>query len=521
MPNTILVDAPIQQQEPLPRKGKIKKSAKKAKGGNQYEQMVAGAPADLCVREYEAAQPLWVDETPTTVGPYAQIMLKTDIGKSEKVILSFLLSTGPQYRHHMSSMQNLLAQDGPEPATVKTTRKWLRLLEEKGYITSEKVNNENGGFYVYRIINLFLDTPGKNYLHNRSLKGSTLNLPAPQVETPPAVEPKKRITDKQDKVRALAQHAVQRTGDVQDTGYFTPEHTGKFAAHRSKMKRALLAEGGEEMQGECKRRRKSTSTSTKPSPRKVEGMTDKDWRAGNCSAARAMLWISEHPEGQAIADRWLDMTNQPEWTPSSARMLFRRWRERQIDLRKVLLLSKILSSRFHKISMRYLLENYDKVINDSREFTLPEKLVVGRRCHEFFKGDDTSIRHDREVAAKVLSSLAEQDRLSYQGVFEDIVDTVPRYALVLGLWEAGREDIIKEFQQRRTLEIECEMTQNASVWRVMHTAYKHDPELFFYCDISHTGLRSREAMMLRQECAHWGMTVDTAMAQYTHCYGKQ
>jgi hypothetical protein len=508
MIDTVLNDSPTEAQTARPGKGKKLTL-------NKYGRQVKNSTLACRKAALRNARPLWDDNQPVSVAPVQAIMRKTDIGMAEKMILIDIITASPDFVHSVGTVQKLLSKTGDKEATEKTAGRYLAKLMCGGFLRRQRIAGPAGGYYRYYVDNLFLEADGKNDQHKRiSLTGySTPDLPgeAGMVVAAPVLETKISRADSQAKM--IGQAICQPAGDIANPVNEVHLDARRVAGWKRIMQEGLLFEDTAALRAEQKRRVAAPKASDGPerSKSKPAKAKSKNWMSGKCSESKALAWLEEHPEARAMGDRLLDMTNQPEWTPGLARMLFRRWRNGEITLKQVLQLRHILDPDSTRVNLRWLLVNATQLIEKAMPQLESAHQLLGHRVTRFVRGDGLTWSIELGTARQFLSQLEKSGRLTYDEIFVNSTEFVSRCALVYLLADMGRNDLVLAYHDQRMSTIEDEMAKNFDVWNFYRNLYKAYPDLFFYDQISAEALRDNEKLMLQQECVAHGVTFDYVM----------
>jgi len=509
----------------VPQQKTKRKTKRGKKLKNLYVESVQGCSRAYREKAMEAAKergPLWDEETPVTPIPVNTISRFKDIGGLEKLIIIDMLSHGPQYEITKKHLQGVIAREGGKEATEKTVTKYMNRLVEKGYVKRHYIKNGEGGYYRFTIETLFL-TPGsrKKYEQERDRVSTLTSLTTGVTEGKPPLEScnflnTRRLTKSQSNAESVSKFYCRTTGRLENW-YGPQKHSDsrKYACHRRKMKEAIFFEEEEIKLEEAKRRKAQPKSSDSPEvnhkARERQERSDEDWKRGQCSANRALDWIEQHPEGRLMGERLLALTNQDEWTGDLARMLFRRWRSGQIKYRHIILLQRSLESHFIKTNMRYLLLNFEEIINQHKDKLSSDARMLAFRVKDFLEGDRTRVLQKIHTAGNALRAEAENRGGVDQSTVDRLTSILPHYAVLSALHMHGLNSLATRYQQTRNVELESEMAKDLAVWELMRMQFKADPEIFAYDKYVLESLKMRENMMLRRECALYTHSFDSIL----------
>lgn len=494
---------------------------RKRKKSKKHRNLAQLVPREVREKLLEEAAPLWEATQPVSIAPVQVIMHREGLGLAEKIILSSMMTAAPTFEHTMGTIRRLLSKDGSKKADVKTAARYLNSLEVKGYITREHVMGRNGGYYRYTLKTLFLTPHGKNSLHNRILLDSTPNLTEPvgeaerEVIFPGEVV---RVTKAQSHAKSVAQSLVQPTGDIQTTVNQVKIDARRPLGWKNKLKAIYLYEEVEEAAAERRKRRDNPQVSDAPETRKTKSKPSKNpvipWSTAKASQSNALAWIERHKEGRLMARRLLDMSNQVEWTGPLARALFKRWQSGVFTTSTVLKLKQVLETKPEYTSLRYLIFRGAEYLKSKAEFLQAEQKIIENKVTSFVYGNQTKLKTDLQVAYNLIRLLKSRNVVDYDNVFATTSAFIPRYALLACLYDMGYTDLVAEFQAKRDLCLEQEMADNFLIWSSMTRCYRVDPEAFFYDKHCVHSLRSREKMLLQQECVEFGIDYQRIAESY-------
>jgi len=485
---------------------------------NKITKEVKILPATVREEEYQAMvgeATLWDKHTEVSMFPAFQIANDPNLTSSERLILMYMLSVPSGFVVNKACIKKLLANQPGELASKDTVTKWMTSLEKKGYI--KHVISRDSYCKWYYVISLKLPkieedspkdggSPNKPPLNKLLINNLSPNSePEPMASgesdypadgfssfSPPAPQVPTRISCAQARARHIAQKLANMHGVVQECPYAPKLDQRKILGWRRSLNRSLFPEKHAEKHANSYEAKTDPQPITPPEKTKLGKRYSKpyknpekvDYMAGQCTARKAMNWISFTPVGKEMHALLMEISNQERITPELARMLLRRWRTGEITLEHAREINYFLKIKGREdLNLRYVLLNSRKI---REKFTNEKQVERVDLCWKWRRHTDGAKYFNLRKALGVTAAYLEDHEAKGELTFENVIEyrgwaSKPLYTIISILNATGYSHLTKQyFATRTTHELEEEMAENKHVAVYMSKMAKDYPEFHFY-----------------------------------------